>query len=38
MEMPEDQLNRVFGILKQFRKLFEDMFLVFKKHMAKLED
>ncbi|MGI6549499.1 MAG: hypothetical protein ACOX4Q_05550 [Syntrophomonadales bacterium] len=38
MEMPEDQLDRVFEILKQFRKLFEDMFLVFKKHMSNIQD
>ena len=37
MEMPDDQLDRLFEILKRFRKLFEDMFLVFKKHMGNLK-
>lgn|GEM_PF-2364242 len=37
MEMPEEQLDRLFEVLKRFRKLFEDMFLVFKKHMGNLQ-
>jgi hypothetical protein len=36
-EMPEEQLEQVFEVLQRFRKLFEDMFLVFKRHMSNLE-
>lgn len=36
-EMPGEQLDRVFEVLRRFRKLFEDMFLVFKTHMNNLE-
>jgi len=38
MELPDEQLDRVFNVLKRFRKLFEDMFLVFKKHMGSLQN
>ncbi len=38
MELPDEDLDRVFTVLKRFRKLFEDMFLVFKKHMASLQN
>ncbi|MGE5544255.1 MAG: hypothetical protein ACM3UW_04715 [Bacillota bacterium] len=37
MEMSDEELDRVFEVLKRFRKLFEDMFLVFKKHMSKMQ-
>lgn len=37
MELPDEQLDRIFEILKNFRRLFENMFLVFKKHMANLQ-
>lgn len=38
MELSDEELDRVFTVLKRFRKLFEDMFLVFKKHMGGLQN
>jgi isopropylmalate/homocitrate/citramalate synthase len=38
MELPDEQLDQVFEVLKRFRKLFEDMFLVFKKRMGSLQN